>query len=167
MKLVPQIALSVGFLSLVYGIAWSQDAKEAKYADDGRQILELTAAQRTHVKEEMRNFLTGIQAMTEAFAEEDRNALKEAALSMGPKGMGPGKGKGMGQGMGKGTGQGNGLMRNAPDQFHIYGQGLRWGFMNIAQRANTDDLKSLQKDFAENLTNCSNCHATYTARDKP
>ena len=70
-----------------------------------------------------------------AIGTEDRNALKEAALSMGPKGMGPGKGKGMGQGMGKGTGQGNGFMRNAPDQFHIYGQGLRWGFMDIAQRA--------------------------------
>ncbi len=141
-------------------------AKDVEYAEDGRQILYLSNAQRTHVKQEMRAFLSGVQTMTQAFVDEDRATLKSAALSMGPKGMGMGKGQGNGMGRGMGFGSGLGVMRDAPDEFHTFGRGLRRGFLDIADKADTDDLKTLQQAFADNLINCTSCHATFTARDK-
>lgn len=174
MKSVFALLPAVLLLSVSALPAASQTAvKDVEYAEDGRQILYLSEAQRSHVKQEMRAFLSGVQAMTQAFADEDRAAIKTAALSMGPKGMGMGKGQGagMGDGMGfgrgmSGNGGGHGIMRDAPDEFHTFGRGVRRGFLDIADKADTDDLKTLQQAFADNLINCTSCHETFTARDK-
>ncbi len=136
-------------------------------ADDGREILYLTPEQRTHVREEMRMFITGVQALTSALAEEDRAAIAQAASSMGRPGrmngqMGQGRGHGQGNGMGRGMG---GMMASMPAPFHTLGRGTRISFEEIAAMSDTAEMQDIQRAFADTLQNCVTCHSTYTARD--
>lgn len=163
--MISQRALISLFALCLGASAQAQSDQEPDYAADGRQILYLTEEQRTHVQGEMQIFLAGLQSLTLAFAENDRDTIRDVALSLGPKGrQGDFSGANPGRGSGNGAGR-NGIMRNAPAVFHNYSQSLRFGFLDIAQQAETADLKTLQSDFADNLATCSACHATFTARD--
>lgn len=169
--------------------ASAQESADLEIADDGRQILYLTPEQRDHVRTEMRGFLFGVQSLTVALADEDREEIARLAADLGPKGMmgqgmgkgmghgsggghGPGMGQGMqhkpgsGQGMGKGMGGGqHGMMANMPDEFFNYARPLRQGFMQISEMAADAPFTEIQRAFGENLENCVACHGTFTARD--
>lgn len=150
---------------------------ELDIAEDGRQILYLTPEQREHVRNEMRGFLFGVQSLTLAIADQDREEIARIAGDLGPKGqmgqgMGHGKGGGQGMqhepGMGKGNGMGggqHGMMANMPDEFFSYARPLRHGFKAIAEMAADADMTDIQRAFGENLENCVACHGTFTARD--
>lgn len=52
---------------------------------DGRTVLELTPGERAMILEEMRLFLSGVQAMTDALGKKDMQAAANAARGMGQK----------------------------------------------------------------------------------
>ena len=119
-------------------------------AEDGRLILYLDAADRAHISEEMRNFLAGVQALSEAMLEGDRPRIAETARGMGRK-EAPTEIKAM-------------ILRQPPE-FREFGQGMRGGFDDIADMAPTAAMPDIQRAVADNLHACSACHATFTARD--
>ncbi|MAF59018.1 MAG: hypothetical protein CMK03_14105 [Ponticaulis sp.] len=174
-------ACAIAFASMPAAGQADMAQQQPAIADDGREILFLTPEQRTHVREEMRMFITGVQALTAALAEEDRAAIAQAASSMGRpgrmngqmgQGHGHGQGNGMGRGMGHGGGQGmhqgqgmGGMMASMPAPFHTLGRGTRISFEEIAAMSDTAEMQDIQRAFADTLQNCVTCHSSYTARD--
>lgn len=183
------LALIIGSVAIAQETGDTSSIEAVQKAEDGRQILFMTPEQRMHVRSQMRDFLAGVQGITEAIAFEDRDAIADIASGLGPHGgMGGGEGKGHGPGHGKGHGQdngerhgqgmgqkmgpkmgqggGNGMMRNMPAEFFEFGRPLHQNFAKIAEMAPTADMVDIQKALADNMNNCLGCHNTFTARDK-
>lgn len=114
---------------------------------DQRQILLMNEMQRNHLLGEMRMLLTGIGAILEALAQDDRAAVARHARSLGmnmPHKM-------------------EGHMDNIlPEQFMQLGMAMHKEFDRIAQDAQSEkDTKHLLQQLSETLGRCTACHATY------
>ena len=126
-------------------------ATEPQPADpDARQVISLNAAQRHHVLEEMREFLTATQGIVEGLADGDREWAAEAARAAGPKGPGGGGGRAL-------------RMREVlPTEFHQLGQSTRQQFLAIAELAESDASdEELLGALSANLATCNACHGVY------
>lgn len=122
------------------GAAWADTA-------DGRQVIELTAAQRAHVLGEMRALLSGTQAMLAALAVDDMVAVARQASALG---------------MNMGHKAENHLHDVLPPAFMQLGMSIHQDFDRIAADAETrkDSKHSLQQ-LSTTLNACAVCHEAY------
>jgi hypothetical protein len=125
-------------------------AGSASKADDGRLAVTLEPAERALLLREMREFVVGLQAITDGLARDDMKAVAKASRAMGvahshdvPVAM-----------IGK-----------LPLEFKALGFGLHRAFDAIAMDA--DDIalsRHTLGQLADALRKCVACHSTYQVR---
>ncbi|MCW8915908.1 MAG: hypothetical protein OQK24_08660 [Magnetovibrio sp.] len=114
-------------------------------AEDDREALPVTAAQKTQMLGEMRGFLEAVQDIVLAMAENDMPSVIEAAKSMG---------------MGRNRGTGQGVGRYMPMEFRQMGRGTHVAFDELAQAAEFGP-EGVLEELGVLMSNCNGCHATY------
>ena len=115
---------------------------------DGRIALYYTAADRAHISGEMLFFLQGVQTISAAVAEEDRETIRDTADSLR---------------IGQGRGQGQALQAKSPEGFRTIGRSLRQDFGAISDMAMTADMSEIQMTLGDAMTKCVACHGSYKA----
>lgn len=110
---------------------------------DGRIALYYTAADRAHVSEEMLGFLQGVQTISAAIPEEDRDTIRDAAGALR-----------------RGNGLGQAVQAKSPEGFRQIGRALRQDFADMAEAA---DMSDIQITLSNALTKCAACHGSYKA----
>ena len=113
---------------------------------DGRIALYYTAEDRTHISAEMLGFLQGLQTISGAVAEDDRETIRDAAGALR-----------------RGNGQGQAVQAKSPEGFRQIGRALRQDFGDIADMAETADMSDIQITLGNALAKCAACHGTYKA----
>lgn len=111
---------------------------------DGRLALYFTADDRAHISGEMLGFLQGIQTISAAVAEEDRETIREAADALRV-----------------GNGQGQAVQMKAPDGFRTIGRSLRQEFGAIADMSMTAEMSEIELTLSDAMTRCMACHGSY------
>jgi hypothetical protein len=81
MKRIPVLAIVLGLNFVNAACADESHANQA--TADGRAVLVLSPGERAMILEEMRLFLSGVQAMTGALSQQDMPAAAAAARSLG------------------------------------------------------------------------------------
>jgi len=114
-------------------------------AEDDREAIAVSAAQRDFMMAEMREFLVVVQDIVLGMAEGDMPAVAEAAHSMR---------------MGQGGGQGMGMGRVLPLEFRQMARGTHMAFEELAQAAEFG-AEGVLADLGTLMSNCTGCHATY------
>jgi cytochrome c556 len=114
---------------------------------DTRTPVALQPAERAFVLEEMRQYVTSLQAITDGLARGDADAVASAARRMGRGAM---------------SGAPPGMMRHIPKEFRMLGMSVHTDFDRLADAADTgaaitDTLSSL----SATLSKCVACHAAY------
>ncbi len=123
------------------------------HAEDARTPLTLTAAEAAAVREEMRGFLEGVQAISSGLADNDMKAVAKAARAMGISGD---KHVPMS------------LRMRLPMEFKEMGRATHIGFDNLAIDADgLGDAGHSMKQLGETLQNCNACHASFRLDTKP
>jgi hypothetical protein len=119
-------------------------------AADSRAVLELTPGERAMILEEMRLFLSGVQAMTGALGKQDMQTAANAARGMGQKmvhEVPPA------------------LRAKLPQEFRQLGFSVHRDFDQIALDAESlKDANHSLKQLSNTLQKCVGCHAVYQIR---
>lgn len=141
----PQKSVLAG-LTLVLAVAATGGTARADTAD-GRQLIELTAAQRAHVLGEMRVLLSGTQRVIAALAAEDMAEVARQASALG---------------MNMGHKAENHLHGVLPPAFMQLGMAVHQDFDRIAAdaAAGKGARHSLQQ-LGNALNTCAVCHEAY------
>ena len=113
---------------------------------DGRIALYYTEADRAHISAEMLAFLQGVQTISAALPEEDRETIGETADALR-----------------RGNGQGMAVQMKSPDGFRAIGRSLRQDFGAIADMSDAADMAEIQMTLSDALTKCTACHGSYKA----
>jgi hypothetical protein len=149
MKLTPVLAALLG-LNLATAYAEESPANHHAPAADGRAVLELAPGERAMILEEMRMFLSGVQAMTGALSQQDMPAVAEAARGMGQKmvhEVPPA------------------LRAKLPQEFRQLGFSVHREFDQIALDAESlKDPGHTLSQLSATLQKCVACHASYQIR---
>lgn len=119
-------------------------ANRPERTPDGRLALYFTADDRAHVSGEMLAFLQGVQAISAAVAEEDRETIRETAGALR-----------MGQG------QGQAVQMKAPEGFRTIGRSLRQDFGVIADMSMAAEMPEIELTLSDAMTKCMACHGSY------
>jgi len=121
---------------------------------DTREILPLNQLQREHVLVEMRGLLGATQGMMKGLAENDMEAVQEAASAVGMNAMHTVENQKnmkrlrMGQAV--------------PPEFRQLGQGVHRSFDEMAQMAaDGSSAKDIQLKLVKTMDDCVACHAQY------
>ena len=148
MKRLPVVLAALFSLNLA--TAHAADTHHATHhapSHDGRAVLELTPEERAMILEEMRLFLTGVQKMTGALAQQDMAAAAEAARSMGQKmvhEVPPA------------------LRAKLPMEFRQLGASVHGDFDQIAMDAESlKDVSYSLGQLSATLQKCVSCHTMY------
>ena len=113
---------------------------------DGRIALYYTAEDRMHISAEMLGFLQGLQTISGAIAEEDRETIRDAAGALR-----------------RGNGQGQAVQLKSPEGFRVLGRSLRQDFGTMSDMAMTADMDELQLVVSDATGKCVACHGSYKA----
>ncbi len=120
---------------------------ETSTAEDGRTAIHLTSAERQKVLGEMRVLLATTQEVVRALAENDMEALIEAARPMGAKGHGTVDFK---------------LAAKLPLEFKRLGFGTHEAFDELIAMAEAGRPRDeIQLKLVEIMDACIACHATF------
>ena len=113
---------------------------------DGRIALYFTADDRAHVSGQMLAFLQGVQTISAAVAEEDRETIRETADALR---------------LGSGDGRGQAVQMKAPEGFRTIGRSLRQDFGAIADMSATAGMPEIELTLSDAMTKCAACHGSY------
>jgi hypothetical protein len=114
---------------------------------DSRTVIELSPQHRTLVLTEMRQFLSGLQQITDALARDDMETVVREARILGVS---------MSHHMPAD------LKQALPQSFRELGHSTHSGFDQIALDAESlGDSAHTLSQLAETLTRCVSCHSTY------
>lgn len=128
-------------------------AGSVQSTEDGRAVIVLAPGERTMILGEMRGFVAGLQQISQALAEEDMNAVAEAA-----RGMGTGKAHDVPLG----------LMGKLPLEFKKLAFGVHGGFDAIAKDAGSGAApRQVLARLSGVLQGCVACHASYQFATTP
>ena len=146
MKRIPVLAVLLA-LNLATARAEDSHANHPTPAADGRAVLELAPGERAMILEEMRMFLSGVQAMTGALSQQDMPAAAAAA-------------RGMGQAMVHEVPPA--LRAKLPPEFRQLGFSVHRDFDQIALDAESmKDVSHTLSQLSATLQKCVACHAGY------
>ena len=134
------LALGVtGYLFLVRGQVVAQD--------DGRMAILLAPGERDLVLAEMRDLLEAVQGIVAASAEDDMDAVQDAARAVG---------------MAQAGAVPAGLIAKLPLDFKRKGMAVHRAFDELADLAMVaEDGREVLKALAATMENCVGCHAGY------
>ncbi len=122
-------------------------AQDSLSKEPARQSIKLDAASRALVLVEMRQFLSGVQQMTEALSRDDLKTVAQAAHAVG---------------MHAAHEVPDAVKAQLPKEFKQIGFGVHKDFDQLALDANTlGDGKQAMKQLSGILQKCVSCHATY------
>ncbi|MCA8892860.1 MAG: hypothetical protein KDA56_13820 [Hyphomonas sp.] len=113
---------------------------------DGRIALYYTADDRAHISTEMLGFLQGLQTISAAIAEEDRETIRDTAGALR-----------------RGNGQGQAVQMKSPEGFRVLGRSLRQDFSDISDMAMTSEMDEIQLVVSSAMGKCSACHGSFKA----
>lgn len=131
----------------------SHGAADHANLKDERRALNLEAPERAMILLEMRQFLSGIQVMTEAFARDDLKAVAEAAKPLGAKAAHEVP---------------DTLKAKLPKEFKQLAFAVHNGFDQLAMDAESlGDSKHAQKQLGAIMKNCVSCHSMFQIHAKP
>jgi hypothetical protein len=146
MKRIPVLAVLLA-MNLATARAEESHAHPPAPAADGRAVLELAPGERAMILEEMRMFLSGVQAMTGALSQQDMPAAAAAA-------------RGMGQAMVHEVPPA--LRAKLPPEFRQLGFSVHREFDQIALDAESmRDVSHSLGQLSATLQKCVACHAGY------
>ena len=146
--------ISFALLAVLPGFAQAQDtsSEALAYTDvDTRRSIMTRPNERAHILMNMRKYLTGLQAVTEALARDDMPAATEAARSMGTINLYEVR-----------------LMfpNAAAIEFRQLGGEVHRDFDNIAKDAQEKkNAKTMLAQIGAVMKKCVHCHETYALRD--
>lgn len=135
----------------VMRFAWTQKeltelAARPERAADGRLAVYYTSADRAHISREMLAFLQGVQTVSSATLDEDRQTIRITAEALR-----------------RGDGQGMAVQMKSPDGFRQIGRALREDFGLIADMAESQSMMEIQIALGNAMTKCVACHGSYKA----
>ena len=113
---------------------------------DGRIALYYTADDRAHISTEMLGFLQGLQTISGAIADEDRETIRDAAGALR-----------------RGNGQGQAVQLKSPEGFRVLGRSLRQDFSDISDIAMTAEMDEIQLAVSSAMGKCVACHGSFKA----
>ena len=113
---------------------------------DGRIALYYTADDRAHISAEMLGFLQGLQTISGAIADEDRETIRDAAGALR-----------------RGNGQGQAVQLKSPEGFRVLGRSLRQDFSDISDMAMTAEMDEIQLAVSSAMGKCVACHGSFKA----
>lgn len=121
-------------------------ADHANFKDE-RKALKLEPSERAMLLIEMRQFLNGIQIMTEALSRDDLKAVASAAKPLGRAAM---------------HDVPDSMKAKLPKEFKQFASAVHGGFDQIAMDAESlGDARHTQKQVADLLKNCVSCHSAF------
>ena len=145
--------LMVSALAMVMAApAWAHDEHSHGMADhaslkDERRALKLAPSERAMILLEMRQFLTGIQVMTDALSRDDLKTVAQAAKPLGAQAAHEVP---------------NSLKAKLPKEFKQLGFAVHGAFDQLAMDADSlGDARHTQKQLANILQTCVNCHSMF------
>lgn len=146
--------ISLSLLALFPGAGQTQDTSSAAaaYTDvDTRRPIITRPNERAHILQNMRRYLTGLQAVTEALSRDDMPAATEAARSMGSINLY----------------EVHLMFPNAAAiEFRDLGGELHREFDRIAKDAQErKNAKAMMAQIGAAMKKCVYCHETYALRD--
>ena len=122
----------------------SHDAADHANLKDERRVLALAPAERAMILLEMRQFLNGIQVMTDALSRDDLKTVAQAARPLGSQATHEVP---------------NSLKAKLPKEFKQLAFAVHGGFDQLALDAESlGDTKHTQKQLGGILQNCVACH---------
>jgi hypothetical protein len=147
MKLTPTLAAVLSLNLMTAANAQDMHDLHRAPAADGRAVLELAPGERAMILEEMRMFLAGVQAMTDALGQQDMPAAAAAA-------------RGLGQVM---VHEVPPVLRaKLPQEFRQLGFSVHRDFDQIALDAESmKDVSHSLNQLSATLQKCVACHAGY------
>ena len=114
-------------------------------AEDGREAIQLTTAERNLVLGEMRALLAAVQEIVAAVNADDMNAVKESAHRVGMAEVGSTP---------------PGLVLKLPMEFKTLGFSTHEGFDEVALAAEIG-VEAVLESLEANLSKCVACHSAY------
>ncbi len=129
------------------------DAALAAPNRDTRIMFAVTGDERIHIQTQMLAYLTDLQTLNMAVADEDRSLIREVAEAQANR-RDP-------------AGIGRKLRAKAPDGFRQINQSLRSDFSALAEASDTASIGELQERLAFVMAKCVACHGTYTVTAAP
>ena len=145
--------LMVSALAMVMAApAWAHDEHSHGAADyvslkDERRALKLAPSERAMILLEMRQFLTGIQVMTDALSRDDLKTVAQAAKPLGAQAAHEVP---------------NSLKAKLPKEFKQLGFAVHGAFDQLAMDADSlGDARHTQKQLANILQTCVSCHSMF------
>ncbi len=120
-------------------------------AEDGRQAISLTADEVSHIRSDMRLFLTAIQRITQGIAEDDMALVGEVAQMIGSD---------------QNRAAPITLMAKLPPEFRKLDFALHGDFEAIATQAKADDNSALLGLLSNMLQRCNTCHESFTLKTR-
>ena len=120
---------------------------------DERTVMMLAPSERAEVLLEMRQFLSGVQLMTDAMAREDMKAMAQAARSLGKAAAHEVSPE---------------LRAKLPMEFKQLGFSVHNDFDQIAMDAESmGDVKHSMTQLSSTLQKCVACHTIYQIQSAP
>ena len=142
------IATTAALVLIIAAMAWKFIiAGSTERAEDGRLAVLVTSQERALILSEMREFVSGLRAITDALAREDMKAVAAVAHSMG---------------IAKTKGDPGALMGKLPLEFKTLGLGVHRDFDTMALDAElVGRPKHTLGQLAATLQKCVACHASF------
>ena len=114
--------------------------------EDLNELATETARPERTASSEMLGFLQGLQTISGAIADEDRETIRDAAGALR-----------------RGNGQGQAVQLKSPEGFRMIGRSLRQDFSAMSDMAMTADMDELQLLVSDAMGKCVACHGSYKA----
>jgi hypothetical protein len=146
----------VMFMASTPGLAYddhSHGAADHANLKDERKALNLAPSERAMILLEMRQFLNGIQIMTDALSRDDMKAVAQAAKPLGAQASHEVP---------------DSLKAKLPKEFKQLASAVHGGFDQLAMDAESlGDTKHTQKQLGGILKNCVSCHNLFQIHAMP
>lgn len=131
----------------------SHGAADHANLKDERKALNLEPSERAMILLEMRQFLNGIQIMTDALSRDDMKAVAQAAKPLGAQASHEVP---------------DSLKAKLPKEFKQLASAVHGGFDQLAMDAESlGDTKHTQKQLGSILKNCVSCHSLFQIHAMP
>lgn len=128
---------------ILYALIPNANAEEG----DVRTVIELSPQHRALVLDEMRQFLAGLQQITDALSRDDMESVGQAARALG---------------VSMSHQVPADLKRALPQEFRKLGHAVHSSFDQIALDADSlGDTSHALSQLGETLSRCVSCHSTY------
>lgn len=113
---------------------------------DSRIPVELSAAGRQHIRQQMIKYLQGMSVLSDAIRYDDFETIKAVSEDLGTPDP-----------------TSSGIVKDAPEGFRQISKAMRNDFASLGLAAEPGKTEELEDTFGAILIKCSSCHGSYRA----